>query len=37
LNDNISDKDKKIWEDFLSKKEKLPDKDFELIKKKDQK
>ncbi len=34
MNDNISDKDKKIWEDFLSKKEKLPDKDFELIKKK---
>ena len=27
MNSNISDKDKKDWENFLSKKEKLPDKD----------
>jgi DNA-nicking Smr family endonuclease len=34
LNDKISDKDKKAWEEFLSKNEKLPDKDFKLNKKK---
>tara|TARA_B100001027_G_C16228159_1_gene313218 strand:- start:293 stop:712 length:420 start_codon:yes stop_codon:yes gene_type:complete len=28
LTDNISDKDKKDWEDFLKKDEKLPNKDF---------
>ena len=27
MNDNISDKDKKDWQNFLSKKEKLPNKD----------
>jgi DNA-nicking Smr family endonuclease len=27
LNNQISDKDKKDWQNFLSKKEKLPDKD----------
>jgi hypothetical protein len=27
LTDNISEKDKKDWENFLSKKEKLPNKD----------
>jgi len=34
LNDKLSDKDKKDWEDFLSKREKLPNKDFKLDKKK---
>ena len=34
MNDKISDKDKKVWEEFLSKNEKLPDKDFKLNKKK---
>ena len=34
MNSKISDKDKKDWEDFLSKSEKLPDKDFKLEKKK---
>jgi len=34
LNDNISDKDKKDWEDFLSRDEKLPNKDLKLSKKK---
>ena len=34
MNDKISKKDKKDWEDFLSKSEKLPDKDFKLEKKK---
>jgi DNA-nicking Smr family endonuclease len=34
LSDKISDKDKKVWEDFLSKKEKLPNKDYKLNKKK---
>ncbi len=28
MTDNISDKDKKDWEDFLKKDEKLPNKDF---------
>ena len=30
MNDNISNKDKKAWEKFLSSEEKLPNKDFEL-------
>jgi DNA-nicking Smr family endonuclease len=34
LNNKISDKDKKAWEDFLSKNEKLPNKDFKLKEKK---
>ena len=34
MNGKISNKDKKDWEDFLSKDEKLPDKDFKLSKKK---
>jgi DNA-nicking Smr family endonuclease len=34
LNDKISDKDKKDWENFLSKSEKLPNKDLKLKKKK---
>jgi DNA-nicking Smr family endonuclease len=34
LRDKISDKDKKDWEDFLSNKEKLPDKDLKKIKQK---
>ena len=34
MNDKISDKDKKDWEDFLSKREKLPNKDFKLERKK---
>ena len=34
MSDKISDKDKKVWEDFLSKKEKLPNKDYKLNKKK---
>ena len=34
MNDKISNKDKKDWEDFLSKSEKLPNKDFELKQKK---
>jgi len=33
LNNNISEKDKKDWENFLSKKERLPDKDNKLTKK----
>ena len=33
MNDKISNKDKKDWEDFLSNNEKLPNKDFELRKK----
>ena len=28
MNNNISDKDKKSWENFISSKEKLPNKDF---------
>ena len=28
MNDKISDKDKKAWNNFISNKEKLPDKDF---------
>jgi DNA-nicking Smr family endonuclease len=33
LTDNISEKDKKDWENFLSKKEKLPNKDIKTDKK----
>ena len=28
MNDNISDKDKKDWQTFISSKDKIPDKDF---------
>ena len=34
MNDNISDKDKKDWENFLSSDEKLPNKDLKFNKKK---
>jgi len=34
LNDKISDKDKKDWNDFLSSSEKLPNKDFKINKEK---
>ena len=34
MNDNISDKDKKDWDRFISSNEKLPNKDFEHPKKK---
>ena len=34
MNDKISDKDKKDWAEFLSKNEKLPNKDLKLNKKK---
>ena len=34
MNNKLSDKDKKDWNDFLSKDEKLPNKDFKLDKKK---
>ena len=37
MNDNISDKDKKDWENFLSSNEKLPNKDLKFSKKKTQK
>ena len=30
MNDKISDKDKRAWENFLSSSEKLPNKDFKL-------
>ena len=33
MTDNISEKDKKDWEDFISKNEKLPNKDIKLDKK----
>jgi DNA-nicking Smr family endonuclease len=33
LNDNISEKDKKDWENFLSKNERLPNKDIKIDKK----
>ena len=33
MTDNISEKNKKDWENFLSKKERLPDKDNKLTKK----
>ena len=32
MNDKISDKDKKDWENFLSSNETLPNKDFKLVK-----
>ena len=32
MNDNISDKDKKDWQDFISSKNKLPNKDFQIKK-----
>tara|TARA_B100000900_G_scaffold397936_1_gene398797 strand:- start:1278 stop:1697 length:420 start_codon:yes stop_codon:yes gene_type:complete len=34
LKNNISDKDKRDWEDFISKNDELPDKDIEILKKK---
>ncbi len=34
MNDNISDKDKKDWENFLLNKEKLPNKDINFFEKK---
>ncbi len=34
MNNDISDKDKKDWESFISSDEKLPNKDFKLSKKK---
>ncbi len=37
MNSKISDKDKKDWKDFLSSKEKVPDKDSNLIEKKTKK
>ena len=37
MNDKISKKDKKAWEDFLSSSKKLPNKDFKLTQKKVQK
>jgi len=30
LNDNISNKDKKDWENFISSKDKIPNKDFKI-------
>ena len=36
MNDNIPDKDKKDWENFLSNKEKLPNKDINFFEKKKQ-
>ena len=33
MTDNISEKDKKDWENFLSKKERLPNKDIKIEKK----
>ena len=33
MNDKISDKDKKDWDDFILKKQKLPNKDINLEKK----
>jgi len=36
LNDNIRDKDKKDWENFLSNKEKLPNKDVNFFENKKQ-
>ena len=33
MTDNISEKDKKDWEDFILKKEKLPNKDIKIDKK----
>ena len=36
MNDNIPDKDKKDWENFLSNKEKLPNKDINFFEEKKQ-
>ena len=33
MNDKISDKDEKDWQDFISSKDKLPNKDFQIKKK----
>ena len=33
MDDKISDKDKKDWQDFISSKDKLPNKDFQIKKK----
>ena len=33
MNDNISDKDKKDWQTFISSKEKIVDKDFKHLEK----
>ncbi|MDC3035764.1 Smr/MutS family protein [Candidatus Pelagibacter sp.] len=37
MNNNISDKDKKSWENFISSKEKLPNKDINSDRKKNRK
>ncbi len=37
MNDNISNKDKKDWDKFINRNEKLPDKDFRNIEKKNKK
>ena len=37
MNDNISNKNKKDWENFVKSKEKLPDKDFKNVEKKNNK
>ena len=37
MNDNISNKDKKDWDKFINSNEKLPDKDFKKIEKKNKK
>ena len=37
MNSKISDKDKKDWEEFLLNKDRLPDKDLNLVKKKKKK
>ena len=37
MNDNISNKDKKDWDKFINSNEKLPDKDFRNIEKKNKK
>jgi len=37
LNNNISNKDKKDWDKFINSNEKLPDKDFKNIEKKNKK
>ena len=37
MNDNISKKDKKDWDKFINSNEKLPDKDFRNIEKKNKK
>ena len=37
MNDNISNKDKKDWDKFINSNEKLPDKDFNNLEKKNKK